>query len=138
MVGIPSLEAVSAAAILRADLQKHFLTICDISQLFLDLEEVGIDVGGVALRRVPGGVYSEDVEIWLAHLCDGDFGHFGPGRIIQLFDKGRRICHEIVAEEYKHKPELLTRVLSILKFNEKEIRFVLGATATDLPTVQSL
>ena len=102
------------------------------SRARLVLEKAGIDVSDVALRRVPGGVYSEDVEIWLAHFCDGDFGHFGPGRIIQLFDKGRRICREIVAEEHERKPELLMRILGVLKFNEEEIRFVLGAT--DLPT----
>ena len=127
-----SVEVISAVAVLRADMQKRFLTISDISQLFVELEKAGIDVSDVALRRVPGGVYSEDVEIWLAHFCDGDFGHFGPGRIIQLFDKGRRICREIVAEEHERKPELLMRILGVLKFNEEEIRFVLGAT--DLPT----
>jgi hypothetical protein len=51
-------EAVIALTLLNRDKP---LEIKDISAKFLEIREKNLPVGKVALRRIPGGVYSEDV-----------------------------------------------------------------------------
>ncbi len=54
-------DVLLTAAIMAASL-KHASSIEDISSLLIQLKKSGIDLGEIALRRVPSGFYSEDVE----------------------------------------------------------------------------
>src|SRR6266704_5879801 len=81
-------DVLLTAAIMAASL-KHASSIEDISSLLIQLKKSGIDLGEIALRRVPGGFYSEDVETLLGHyLAAGYALQFSP---VTLTDKGKEL-----------------------------------------------
>ena len=108
-------EALLAAALLAALAErgsKGLPKIEDVSALLFKLRNAGIDIGEVALRRVPGGFYSEDIEALIGHyLAAGYAEQMSP---VKLTDKGHRVLEEIIELERKEKPEVLKRIESVL------------------------
>lgn len=103
-------EAVSAA--LPKQGSDELPSIERISSLLFGLKKAGIDLGEIALRRVPGGFYSEDVETFIGHyLAAGYATQFSP---VNLTDKGKQVLAETIAEERKENPDLLQRIEDIL------------------------
>ena len=87
-------------------------SIESISSLLFGLKKEGIDLGEIALRRVPGGFYSEDVETFVGHyLAAGYAMQFSP---VTLTDKGKEVLAETIAEERKVNPDLMQRIEKIL------------------------
>src|ERR1700683_2983232 len=86
-------QAIMAAAVLDADTKGVFLEVEQISKLFLDLERSGIDVGQVALRKVPGGVYSDDAEAFVGRFLAA--GYAQARSPIMFKEKGIEICRTI-------------------------------------------
>src|SRR6202158_6388236 len=68
-------QAIMAAAVLDANTRGSKLEIEQISMLFLDLERIGIGVGDIALRKVPGGVYSDDAEAFVGRFLAAGVTH---------------------------------------------------------------
>ena len=83
-----------------------------ISSLLFRLKQQGIHLGEIALRRVPGGFYSEDVETFIGHyLAAGYATQFSP---VNLTCKGREVLAETLADERKENPTALERIEAVL------------------------
>jgi len=107
---------VLLAEVVNAALSKHgsdkLPSIERISSFLFGLKKAGIDLGEIALRRVPGGFYSEDVETFVGHyLAAGYAMQFSP---VTLTDKGKEVLASTIAEERKENPDLLQRIEEIL------------------------
>ena len=107
---------VILAEVVNAALPKHgsdqLPSIERISSLLFGLKKACIDLGEIALRRVPGGFYSEDVETFVGHyLAAGYALQFSP---VTLTDRGKEVLAETIAEERKENPDLLQRIEDIL------------------------
>jgi hypothetical protein len=107
---------VLLAEVVNAALSRHgsgkLPSIESISSLLFGLKKAGIDLGEIALRRVPGGFYSEDVETFVGHyLAAGYAEQFSP---VTLTDKGKEVLAETIAEERKENADLLRRIEDIL------------------------
>jgi hypothetical protein len=103
-------EVVNAALTKRGS--GEFPSIERISSLLVGLKKAGVELGEIALRRVPGGFYSEDVETFIGHyLAAGYATQFSP---LNLTDKGKEVLAETIAEERKENPDLLQRIEGIL------------------------
>src|SRR5260370_12569341 len=89
-------EALLAAALLAAIAKRGsqgLTKIEDVSALLFKLRNAGIDIGEVALRRVPGGFYSEDIEALIGHyIACGYAEHITP---LTLTDKEHRLSEHI-------------------------------------------
>jgi hypothetical protein len=108
---------VLLAEVVNAALPKHgsdeLPSIERISSLLFGLKKAGIDLGEIALRRVPGGFYSEDVETFVGHyLAAGYATQFSP---VTLTDRGKEVLAETIAEERKENPGVLEQIESILE-----------------------
>ena len=115
-MGTPvSPEAIMACAVLRATTAKQDLLIEHISDLFVQIREKGLEVEKVALRRIPGGVYSEDVEAFVGRLLAA--GYAVARSPIDVRDRGLRICKEIIKEELESSPENFPKVAKALGFD---------------------
>lgn len=89
-------DVLLAAAVIAAS-SKHSPSIEEISSLLFQLKERGIDLGEIALRRVPGGFYSEDVEALLGHyLAAGYATQLSP---VTLTSQGKEVLSGIISEE---------------------------------------
>ncbi|MGA2436795.1 MAG: hypothetical protein ABSG25_16090 [Bryobacteraceae bacterium] len=108
-------ETVMAVAVLKANEAGESLEIEDISKKLLELQDLGIDVGEVALRRVPDGVYSEDVEAFVGRLLAA--GYAKARSPIKFFDNGLRVCKMILEDEQRENLEGLRAVASALSFD---------------------
>jgi hypothetical protein len=115
MASAVSPESVIAAKLLQAKEKGRSLEIEDISRTLLDLEEKGFDLGDTALRRVPGGVYSEDVEAFVGRMLAA--GYAKARSPIEVFEDGLRVCKLIVQEEYKENRESFEAVAGVLEFD---------------------
>ena len=108
-------EVLLAAAIMTASPEQSSADLPSIeyiSSLLFRLKERGIELGEIALRRVPGGFYSEDIEALVGHyLAAGYATQLSP---VKLTDRGRQLLAEIIAEERKENPSALERIESIL------------------------
>ena len=83
-----------------------------ISFFLYELKKAGVDLGEIALRRVPGGFYSEDVETFIGHyLAAGYANQLSP---VNLTETGRRMLTETIAEERKENPNVVQKVEEIL------------------------
>lgn len=93
-------RASVAMAILAALEGEHSLErpeIEDISKFLFDLHKAKIDIGDVALRSVPAGFYSEDVEILIGHfLGSGRAEKMSP---VRFTSDGVSLLREIVEDE---------------------------------------
>jgi len=112
-------EAVMAIALFEAGTAGKGLEIEDISRLFVVLQERGLSVGKVALRRVPRGVYSEDVEAFVGRLEEA--GYATSRSPVKCLEGGMRICEEIVREELQSNPENFRNVAQALNFDLSRI-----------------
>jgi hypothetical protein len=109
-------ESVMAFAILVATQANKPVLIEEVSGLFATLREKHLqDVGSVALRRIPHGLYSEDVEAFFGRLLAGGFAQaFSP---LKVNARGLDLCTEMVNEERASNPEGFNRVADTLGFN---------------------
>jgi len=101
-----------AAAVLDAKTKGAPLEIEGVSKLFLELEKSGIDLGHIALRKVPGGVDSDDAEAFVGRFLAA--GYATARSPITFEEKGVEICKEIVDKECRQNSENLKAALSVL------------------------
>ncbi|MEX1063879.1 MAG: hypothetical protein WD898_00935 [Candidatus Paceibacterota bacterium] len=107
---------VMATSLYLAEVFSRRLSVEDLSAILHGLEEEGLDVEPVAMRRVPGGVYSENVAHWIGML-----EAFGCGRAdsctkpIELNSSGWQIVHEIISKERTQNADFLRVSPLILK-----------------------
>jgi hypothetical protein len=107
-------EVLLAAAIMASpeETPEGPPSIEHISSLLFELKKSGIDLGEIALRRVPEGFYSEDIETLIGHyLAAGYATQLSP---VTLTPRGRQALAEIIAEERKENPEGLQRIEAVL------------------------
>jgi hypothetical protein len=109
-------ETVMAYAILTNASARRPVLIEDVSGLFATLRKQNVEeVGRVALRRIPRGLYSEDVEAFFGRLLAGGFATARSP--LNLNEEGRQLCLEMIAEERQSNPEALRHVAEILGFD---------------------
>src|SRR5712691_5158616 len=90
-------EVVMACAILTATHANEDVLIDKVSGLFAKLREAKVDeVAKVALRRLPHGLYSEDVESFFGRLLAGGFAEARSP--LDVNDKGVQLCQELIEE----------------------------------------
>ena len=113
MTATLSPETVMACAIISSMHTNEPVLIEGVSGLFARLRQENIEeVGKVALRRLPHGLYSEDVEAFFGRLLAGDFAEaFSP---LKVNDEGVKLCQDLVAEA---DPEALSKVAQVLGFD---------------------
>ncbi len=108
-------EVLLAAAVLAAHRQskeRQPPRIEDISKLLFELRQSGISLGEISLKRIPGGFYSEDVEILIGHYLDAKFAT--KRSPVQLSEQGRQLLNTIIQEERKENPNGLKQVERVL------------------------
>ncbi len=108
-------EVLLAAAVLAAhqrSKERQPPRIEDISKLLFDLRQSGISLGEISLKRIPGGFYSEDIEILIGHYLDAKFAT--KRSPVQLSEQGRQLLHTIIQEERKENPNGLKQVEKVL------------------------
>jgi hypothetical protein len=121
MTAAISPEAIMACAILAARHSDEPVKIENVSGLFGKLREAKIDeVGKVALRRIPRGLYSEDVEAFFGRLTAGGFADAWSPLVVN--DRGFQLCLEMINEENESHPEALKKVARALGFDLAVIR----------------
>lgn len=94
-------QVIMAEAVLDATKKGRTLEVEEMSKLFLDLKKKGIALGEIALRKVPGGVYSEDAEAFVGRFLAA--GYAEARSPIKFLDRGLEICREIVQKEIAQK-----------------------------------
>ena len=108
-------EAVMAYAILAARQGGEPVLIEKVSSLFAKLRENKIDeVGKRRIRKVPHGLYSEDVEAFFGRLLAGAFAQARSP--LDVNERGFELCSELI-DEYEAHPEALKRVATALGFD---------------------
>lgn len=114
-------EAVMACAIIAARHANEPVLIERVSGLFARLRQEKIEgVGKVALRRLPHGLYSEDVEAFFGRLLAAGFAKaFSP---LDVNEEGLELCQELIAEESESHPEVLKSVAQALGFDLSVIK----------------
>lgn len=129
MTDILSPETVMAYAILAKNRTDEPVRIEDVSSLFAKLREANVEeVGRVALKRRPHGLYSEDVEAFFGRLLAAGFAQaFSP---LQVTDKGLQLCQELVMEENQAHPAALKKVAQVLGF---DLSLINGPTLKSMP-----
>jgi hypothetical protein len=109
-------EAVMAFAIIDATQAHKDVLIENVSGLFARLRQEKIeDVGRVALRRLPHGVYSEDVEAFFGRLLAGGFAEARSP--LKVNDQGLQLCQELLEEESQAHAEAFKKVAQVLGFD---------------------
>lgn len=107
--------SVMALALVGAHRLKQDIRIEDVSALFVPLRAQGLGGADVALRRVPRGVYSEDVEAFVGGLLAGNYATARSP--ITLYDNGVRICCEIVQKAYARDPTTFGSIAKALNLD---------------------
>jgi hypothetical protein len=116
MNAILSPETVMACAIVSLDRQKEPIKIETISRLFVTLRQEKVnEVGEVALRRLPNGIYSEDVEAFFGRLLAGGFATARSP--LDVKKEGIDLCLELIDEERKSHPKAFEKMAQTLHFN---------------------
>jgi hypothetical protein len=116
MSSILSPEAVMACAIVSLNRENEPIKIEAISRLFVTLRHEKVEeVGGVALRKLPTGVYSEDVEAFFGRLLAGGFATARSPLVVN--QKGIDLCLELINEESKLYPAAFQKMADTLHFN---------------------
>ena len=108
-------EVLLAAAVLAAHRQSNERQpprIEDISKLLFNLRQSGINLGEISLKRIPGGFYSEDIEILIGHYLDAKFAT--KRSPVQLSPQGRQLLSTIIQEERRENPSGLQQVEKVL------------------------
>jgi len=111
MVRREFLLAAAVRAAYRAKGEKP-TRIEDISRNLFSLSQSGINLGEISLKRVPGGFYSEDVEILVGHFLDANFAiRRSP---VQLTKEGEKVLDTIIHQEKKKNPEGVRKIEAVL------------------------
>lgn len=108
-------EVLLAAAVMAALKQRETgpsPKIEDISSLLYKLKNAGVDLGDIALRRVPGGFYSEDIENLIGHYLAA--GYATQESPVELTEKGKRALSEIIETERRDNPGAMRQIESAL------------------------
>ena len=106
-------EAVMAWAIMAAKRANQDVLIENVSSMFARLRDAKVEeVGKVALRRLPHGLYSEDVEAFFGHLLAGGFANAQSP--LKINDQGAQLCQELLEEESAAHPEALRKIADVL------------------------
>ena len=109
-------ETVMACAIISMNRNREPIKIETVSSLFVTLRHEKVnEVGGVALRRLPNGVYSEDVEAFFGRLLAGGFATARSPLTVN--EKGIHLCLELIDEERKSSPQAFEKMANALHFN---------------------
>jgi hypothetical protein len=103
--------AVKAAHRESAQREKP-LRIEEISKKLFNLSEKGINLGEISLKRIPGGFYSEDIEILIGHFLDAKFAtRRSP---VQLTPEGEKVLDSIIHQQKKENREALRKIEAVL------------------------
>jgi len=95
--------AMAILAAVEGEYRLEHPEIEDISKFLFHLYQAKIDIGDVALRSVPAGFYSEDVEILIGHfLGSGRAQKMSP---VRFGPDGVSLLHEILDDEKVTNPE---------------------------------
>jgi hypothetical protein len=112
-------EALIAVALLAAlksegsSAQRPSIEIEDVSGLLFKLKQAGMPLGDLALRRVPEGYYSEDVELMLGHYLAAGFAT--KQSPITINEMGMQTLQTIIDEEKKINPGLVKEAAEVLR-----------------------
>lgn len=106
------LAAVVKAAYRQSAKDEKPTRIEDISRNLFSLSQSGINLGEISLKRIPGGFYSEDIEILVGHFLDAKFAvRRSP---VQLTKEGEKVLDTIIHEEKKKNPEGVQKIEAVL------------------------
>jgi hypothetical protein len=109
-------ETVMAMAVLDASARNMGLQVEDISKLFVDLEaKSGAEVREIALRSVPDGYYSEDVESFVGRFLAA--GYAKARSPIKFEGPGLNVCRAMVSKAFETSPEAVRRVAKALNYD---------------------
>jgi hypothetical protein len=106
------LAAAVKAAYRQSDKEQKPTRIEDISRNLFSLSQSGISLGEISLKRIPGGFYSEDVEILVGHFLDANFAvRRSP---VQLTKEGEKVLDTIIHQEKKKNPAGVRKIEAVL------------------------
>jgi hypothetical protein len=94
--------------------------IRDVSGVLYELRQEGLRLKNLGLTAIPGGYYSEDVEMFLGNLLS--MGYATQRSPIKLTPEGQLFCREILEEEANANSAELANL-------EKAVDRVLARTA---------
>jgi hypothetical protein len=104
-------DVLLAAAVMAASPRQDF-DIEYISSLLFELKQKNIDLGEIALRRVPGGFYSEDVENLLGqYLAAGYAQCLSP---VRLTEEGKKLLSGIISKERQENTKAVEQIEAVL------------------------
>lgn len=95
-------------------------SISDLSKKLTELKERGIDIGFIALRRAPDGVYSEDVDQYVSYLLTFDYVR-ARSPTVNLSEKGKNLCAEVIKNAYKRNRDAVSKVAHVLNLDIREL-----------------
>jgi len=108
-------ETIMAMAVLEASAAGKGIRIEDISKLFVDLEPTDVRVRDVALRSVPGGFYSEDVESFVGRFLAA--GYAKARSPIKFYESGLKVCRDMVRKALRENGDEVKKVAGALRFD---------------------
>ena len=108
-------ETIMAMAVLNANAAGQGLEIEDISGLFVELQESDAKVREVALRSVPRGLYSEDVESFVGRFLAA--GYAKARSPIKFEESGLRVCRDMVRKALQRNPGEVAKVAAALRYD---------------------
>lgn len=108
-------ETVMAMAVLDASAVGKGLRIEDISKLFVDLEGTDARVRDVALRSVPDGFYSEDVESFIGRFLAA--GYAKARSPIKFYNSGLGVCRDMVRKALRENGSEVKKVAAVLRYD---------------------
>ena len=112
-------ETVMAMAVLNANAVGQGLQIEDISKLFVDLEGKDLRLRDVALRSIPGGFYSEDVESFVGRFLAA--GYAKARSPIKFYESGLRLCRKMVRKGLADNAEEVNKVAKELRYDLQKL-----------------
>ncbi len=117
-------QAAIALALLSAWEERHHTksagpTVEDISSRISILLDENMSIDNLGLRKVPGGVYSEEVETFVGHLlAEGLATHRSP---VQLTSHGEDLLRTIIHIESRDHPRAVRRAAKSLKLDTSQL-----------------
>jgi hypothetical protein len=92
--------------------------IKQLSQKVIELKEKGIEPD-LAIRKIPGGYYSEDIAQYISLLCS--YGYVKSLSPLKLTAIGKKNIRKVIEDAYNREPKEMQKILSALKLNIKKI-----------------
>lgn len=94
-------------------------TVEEVSERILTLLDGNITIHDLGLRRVPGGVYSEEVETFVGHLlAEGLATHRSP---IRLTPQGEKLLGTIIRVDSKEHAQVVRYAAELLNLDTSEL-----------------